>query len=50
MFYCNAELYINFMWGGSPEAVSKLGKQMDMRSEGPTVNRPGRQAGINLAY
>jgi hypothetical protein len=29
------------------EAVSKLGKRMDMRSEGPVVNRPGRQAGID---
>jgi hypothetical protein len=37
------------MGGGSPEAVSKFGKQMDMRSEGPTINRPGRQAGIHLA-
>jgi hypothetical protein len=27
--------------------VSKLGKRMDMRSEGPTINRPGRQAGID---
>jgi hypothetical protein len=26
------------------EVVSKLG----LRSEGPTINRPGRQAGINL--
>jgi hypothetical protein len=29
------------MWGGSGEAVSKL----KLRSEGPQVNRPGRQAG-----
>jgi hypothetical protein len=36
------------MWGGSPEAVSKLAKQMDMRSEGPTISRTGRQAGIGL--
>jgi hypothetical protein len=32
--------------GVALEAVSKLGKRMDMRSEGPVVNRPGRQAGI----
>jgi hypothetical protein len=33
--------------GETPRAVSKLGKRMDMRSEGPTINRPGRQAGID---
>jgi hypothetical protein len=32
------------MWGGSGEAVSKL----KLRSEGPQVNRPGRQAGIGF--
>jgi hypothetical protein len=33
------------MWGGSPEAVLKL----KLRSEGPQVNRPGRQAGNGFA-
>jgi hypothetical protein len=33
------------MWGGSLKAVSKLGKRVNMRSEGPQLNRPGRQAG-----
>jgi hypothetical protein len=36
-----ARQVVGFMWGGSPEAVSKL----RIRSEGPPVNRPGRQAG-----
>jgi hypothetical protein len=34
------------MWGGSGEAVSKL----TLRSEGPPINRPGRQAGISLEH
>jgi hypothetical protein len=36
------------MWRGFKEAVSKLGKRADMRSKGPTINRPGRQAGMDL--
>jgi hypothetical protein len=32
------------MWGGSPEAVSKL-VENGQRPEGPQLNRPGRQAG-----
>jgi hypothetical protein len=33
------------MWCGSPEPVSKR----KLRSEGPQVNRPGRQAGNGFA-
>jgi hypothetical protein len=32
------------MWGGSGDAVSKL----KLRSEGPQMNRPGRQAGNGI--
>ena len=32
------------MWGGAPEIVSKV----TIRSEGPAVARPGRQAGIKV--